>query len=80
MLKGTGGCGWGEDLLTLSPLSSVYVEPDTVRQLFNDTDGDQLWLIVGSPHESANTLELTPEVMSDIYPDGPQALPPRARA
>ena len=76
LLEGTGRMRVGEDLLTLSPLSSVFVEPDTVRQLFNDTDGDQLWLIVGSPHESANTLELTPEVMSTIYPDGPQALPP----
>ena len=76
LLEGTGRMRVGEDLLTLSPLSAVFVEPDTVRQLFNDTDADQLWLIVGSPHESANTLELTPEVMSTIYPDGPQALPP----
>ncbi len=76
LLEGTGRMRVGEDLLTLSPLSSVFVEPDTVRQLFNDTDADQLWLIVGSPHESANTLELTPEVMRTIYPDGPQALPP----
>ena len=76
LLEGTGRMRVGEDLLTLSPLSSVFVEPDTIRQLFNDTDADQLWLVVGSPHESANTLELAPEVMSTIYPDGPQALPP----
>ncbi len=44
LLEGTGRMRVGEDLLTLSPLSSVFVEPDTVRQLFNDTDGDQLWL------------------------------------
>ncbi len=76
LLEGTGRMRVGEDLLTLSPLSTVFVEPDTIRQLFNDTDADQLWLVVGSPHESANTLELTPEVMSIIYPDGPKALPP----
>jgi uncharacterized cupin superfamily protein len=76
VLEGTGRMRVGEDLLTLTPLSAVLVDPDTVRQAFNDTDADQLWLIVGAPHESANTLQLTPEVMSLIYPDGPKVLPP----
>ena len=55
LLEGTGRMRIGEDLLTLDPLSAVLVEPDDVRQLFNDTDADQLWLVVGAP-EAANTL------------------------
>lgn len=76
VLEGTGRMRVGDDLLTLTPLSAVFVDPDTVRQPFNDTDADQLWLVVGAPHESANTLELTPELMNVIYPDGPRVLPP----
>ena len=26
--------------------------------------------------EPANTLEMTPEQLAELYPDGPQALPP----
>ena len=50
--------------------------PDSVRQPFNDTDEPALWLVVGAPHEAANTLEMTPEVIAHLYPDGPKALPP----
>src|SRR4029077_448534 len=35
-----------------------------------------LWLVVGAPPELANTLEMTPERMAMIYPEGPQAPPP----
>jgi hypothetical protein len=66
----------GDDVHTLAPLSSVLVEPDVVRQLFNDRDEDALWLVVGAPPEAANTLEMTPEQLAWMYPDGPKALPP----
>ena len=66
----------GDELLTLEPLSAVAVDPPAVRQVFNDTDRDALWLVVGAPPELANTLEMTPERMAIIYPEGPQALPP----
>lgn len=62
--------------MTLEPLSAVLVEPDTVRQVFNDTTADQLWLVVGAPPEAANTLEMTEEQLRLLYPDGPKALPP----
>jgi len=65
-----------EEPLTLAPLDSLLVEPGSVRQLFNDTEADQLWLVVGAPPEAANTLEMTEELMRQIYPDGPKALPP----
>jgi uncharacterized cupin superfamily protein len=76
VLEGTGRLRVDDDLLTLEPLSAILVEPDSVRQPFNDTDADQLWLIVGAPTEPADTLEMTEEQLRALYPDGPRALPP----
>jgi uncharacterized cupin superfamily protein len=78
VLEGTGRMRIGDDAeaLTLAPYSCVIVEPDTVRQVFNDTDADALWLVVGTPPELANTLEMTAEQLAHLYPDGPKALPP----
>jgi hypothetical protein len=44
--------------------------------VFNDTDHDTLWLVVGAPPEAANTLEMTAEQLNQLYPDGPRVLPP----
>lgn len=77
LLEGTGRVRIGEEVLTLAPLDTLLVEPDTVRQLFNDTDADQLWLVVGAPREEiTSTLEMSEEQLRHMYPDGPQALPP----
>ncbi|MGO9752338.1 MAG: cupin domain-containing protein [Solirubrobacteraceae bacterium] len=76
VLEGTGRMRIDQQLLTLAPLSAVLVEPETVRQVFNDTGSETLWLVVGAPAEGANTLEMTPEKLAALYPDGPQALPP----
>ena len=76
VLDGCGHVRVGGELLTLEPLSAVYVEAETVRQVFNDTDVDALWLVVGAPPEAANTLQMTPAQLAHLYPDGPQALPP----
>jgi len=76
VLEGTGRMRVEDELLTLAPLSAVRVDPDRVRQVFNDTDADVLWLVVGAPPELANTLEMTAEQLAHMYPDGPKALPP----
>jgi quercetin dioxygenase-like cupin family protein len=76
VLEGTGRLRIGDEPLTLDRLSSVLVEPDSVRQVFNDTGEDVLWLIVGTPPELANTLAMTTEQLAALYPDGPKALPP----
>jgi uncharacterized cupin superfamily protein len=76
VLEGTGRVRVDGDLLTLAPLSALLVQPRTVRQVFNDTDAEVLWLVVGAPAETANTLEMTDELLADLYPDGPKALPP----
>ena len=76
VLEGTGRMRVEDELLTLAPQSAVVVEPDAVRQVFNDTAEDALWLVVGAPVEAANTLEMTPEQLARLYPDGPRAMPP----
>lgn len=76
LLEGTGRIRLEDETLTVSRLSALLVEPRTVRQVFNDTDDDALWLVVGAPPEPANTLAMSPEQLADAYPDGPKALPP----
>jgi quercetin dioxygenase-like cupin family protein len=66
----------GGEPLELAPLDALVVDPDSVRQVFNDTDVDALWLVVGAPPEAANTLEMTADQLRSLYPDGPRALPP----
>jgi uncharacterized cupin superfamily protein len=76
LLEGTGRMRVADDLLTLSPLDAVLVEADTLRQVFNDTDAEALWLVAGAPQEAANTLEMSEETLAWMYPDGPKVLPP----
>jgi hypothetical protein len=57
-------------------MDTVLVDPPAVRQVFNNTEDDALWLVVGAPPEAASTIEMTPAQLADLYPDGPRALPP----
>ena len=79
MLEGTGRIRIGDELYTLEPLSSALVEPGSVRQVFNDTDADALWLVVGAPPELANTLEMTPEQLAAHVSRRPEGAAARAR-
>jgi uncharacterized cupin superfamily protein len=79
VLEGTARMRVDDQLLSLTPLSTVLVEAGTVRQIFNDTEEDALWLVVGTPPEAANTLEMTPEQLAELYPDGPKTLPPELK-
>ncbi len=76
VLEGTGRIRVEDRSLTLDPLSALVVDAGAVRQIFNDTGEDALWLVVGTPAEAGNTLEMTPEQLAELYPDGPRALPP----
>ena len=57
-------------------MDTLLVGPEWLRQIFNDTDADALWLVFGAPPEYANTLEMAPETIATMYPDGMRALPP----
>jgi quercetin dioxygenase-like cupin family protein len=77
LVEGTGRMRVADEVITLEPHSAVLVEPDDVRQLFNDTDEDALWLVVGAPREGvSSTLEMSGEQLAAMYPEGPKALPP----
>ena len=76
LLEGKGRVRVDGEVLSLEPLDCLLVDPGSVRQLFNDTGAEQLWLIVGAPPELANTLEMSEERLAEIYPDGPRAMPP----
>jgi uncharacterized cupin superfamily protein len=49
VIDGVGRIRVDGDLLELPRLSSVYVTPESVRQLLNDTEADVLWLVFGTP-------------------------------
>jgi uncharacterized cupin superfamily protein len=76
VIEGTGRIRVDDDLLELPRMSSLLVQPDSLRQVFNDTEEDALWLVFGTPNEVASTLELTEEQIAYMYPDGMKALPP----
>ncbi len=77
LLEGRGRVRVNGELLELDPLDALLVEPDSVRQLFNDTEEDALWLVVGAPREAvSSTLEMDEETLRLLYPEGPRALPP----
>jgi quercetin dioxygenase-like cupin family protein len=77
LLEGRGRVRVDDEVLDLDPLDALLVEPATVRQLFNDTGSDALWLVAGAPPELvASTLEMSEEQLRYGYPDGPRALPP----
>jgi uncharacterized cupin superfamily protein len=76
LLEGSGRILVDGDVLELAPLDAVLVTPESVRQIYNDTAADQLWLVAGAPRDAGSSAELTPEQREHIYPDGPHALPP----
>ena len=81
VLAGRGRIRIEETLLDVEPLSSVLVEPDAVRQVFNDTDEQVMWLIVGAPAEHfVISDESHAAERARLYPDGREALPPELEA
>ena len=76
VLEGTGRMRVGEETLTVSKYGGVLVGPDQLRQVFNDTDAEVLWLILGAPEETEFLpgAKTKPD-MSQIYPVEPTQLP-----
>jgi len=73
VLEGTGRMRIGQDTLTIQKHGGVHVMPEQLRQVFNDTDKEVLWLIFGAPDD-----ELLPAQggnPEDFYPVVPTQLP-----
>jgi len=76
LLEGTGRIRVGEETLTIAKYGAVLVEPDQLRQVFNDTDEEVLWLVVGAPEEMEFLQgSKSPMDLSVIYPQDPKQLP-----
>jgi mannose-6-phosphate isomerase-like protein (cupin superfamily) len=76
VLEGVGRIRVRGETLTVPKYGGVLVGPNELRQVFNDTDSEVLWLVVGAPEE----IELLPGAktkpdMSLIYPVDPKQLP-----
>jgi uncharacterized protein (DUF2237 family) len=69
------------ETLTVPKYGGVLVGPDQLRQVFNDTDEDVLWLIVGAPEELEflQGSKSTGVDLSLIYPVDPKQLPPELK-
>lgn len=76
VVEGTGRMRVGDTTLTVSRHGGVHIGPDQLRQVFNDTEAEVLWLIIGGPEEreflpgSNSKMDLTL-----IYPTDPTQLP-----
>jgi hypothetical protein len=76
VLEGIGRMRIGDETLTVPRYGGVLVGPDQLRQVFNDTDAEVLWLIIGAPEEleflqgSKSKMDL-----SLIHPVDPKQLP-----
>ena len=75
VLEGVGRMRVGERTLTVPKYGGVLVGPRELRQIFNDTENEVLWLIVGAPEE-AEALPGAKVDMSLFYPVDPKQLPP----
>jgi len=74
VLEGTGRIRVGDETLTVPKHGGLLVGPGELRQVFNDTESDVLWLIMGAPEE----MEFLPGGKGDlsrIYPVDPKQLP-----
>jgi mannose-6-phosphate isomerase-like protein (cupin superfamily) len=76
VLEGVGRIRVGDETLTVPKYGGVLVGPDQLRQVFNDTDAEVLWLIVAGPEEKEFLpgAKIKPD-MSLIYPVDPRQLP-----
>ena len=73
VIEGTGRIRVGDQTLTVPKHGGVLVGPKELRQVFNDTDTEVLWLIVGAPEQ-----EMPPGEKLDmklVYPEDPKQLP-----
>jgi mannose-6-phosphate isomerase-like protein (cupin superfamily) len=72
LLEGVGRMRIGGKSVTVPRYGSVLVAPHMLRQVFNDTPDEALWLIVAAPQERPSVLADT----ARIYPEEPKSLPP----
>ncbi len=74
VIEGTGKIRVDGETITISQHGGVHVMPDQIRQVFNDTEEEVLWMIIGGPENEIPKGE-KPD-LSKFYPTDPKELPP----
>jgi mannose-6-phosphate isomerase-like protein (cupin superfamily) len=73
VVEGTGRIRIDDQTLTVPQHGGVLVGPQSLRQVFNDTDAEVLWLIVGAPEKEFEGDHA--DFLKIIYPVDPRQLP-----
>src|SRR5438876_11155755 len=73
VVEGVGRIRIGDQTLTVPKHGGVLVGPEELRQVFNDTESEVLWLIVGAPEQELAPGEPLDEKL--LYPVEPTQLP-----
>src|SRR5258705_11812376 len=73
VVEGVGRIRVGKETLTVPKHGGVLVGPEHLRQVFNDTDTEVLWLIIGAPEEELEPGEKLAEKL--VHPVDPKQLP-----
>ena len=76
VLEGTGRIRVGEETLTLPRYGGVLVGPSVLRQIFNDSDAEVLWLVVAAPEKEFESGKVD---LKQYYPVEPTQLPPELK-
>lgn len=76
VLEGVGRIRIGDETLTVPRYGGVLVGPAMLRQVFNDTDAETLWLIVGAPDQEFEPGKFD---LKQFYPVEPTQLPPELK-
>ena len=74
VVEGTGRMRIADQTVTVPKHGGVLVGPALVRQVFNDTETEVLWLIVGAPERELETGQEMDWKL--IYPTDPKQVPP----
>lgn len=73
VIEGVGRMRIADQTVTVPKHSGVLVGPAVLRQVFNDTEADVLWLIIGAPEKELEPGEALDQKL--VYPVDPKQLP-----
>jgi len=73
VVDGVGRIRVGDQTLTVPKYGGVLVGPEPLRQVFNDTETEVLWLIIGAPEKELEPGETLDQKL--VYPVDPKQLP-----
>jgi mannose-6-phosphate isomerase-like protein (cupin superfamily) len=76
VLEGIGRMRVGEETITVPRYGGVLVGPAVLRQTFNDSDAEALWLIIGAPDKEFDSGQID---LQQFYPVEPTQLPPELK-